>query len=160
MRFKYKGVKVTKYIKIIYEDWVKDVKVNGITFMSKIVEALCPFGNLNTLWTDSRSYTDNFEMFVQDVFECGFVYLSKSEAIPVFCIKKFLVYEDNKPKPQNKSQDKSNLQNKRRSGKKRFNKDLLKDETKNRNVQKALIIVKANQERSKVKDTKLFEKNK
>lgn len=77
------------YLKLIYEDWEKK---NG-TFSPVLKESLVPFGEPNTIWLDESSYDDNFEFFVQDVFECGFLFLNE-KVITIFQIKNFSKHKD------------------------------------------------------------------
>lgn len=73
-------------IKIIYED----VRKEGENLYSKVIKQISiPFGGKNTLWLDKVNYAENFDAFVQDAMECGFVYINPTTAITVFQIKSF-----------------------------------------------------------------------
>lgn len=73
-------------IKIIYED----VRKEGENLYSTVIKQISiPFGGKNTLWLDKVNYAENFDAFVQDAMECGFVYINPTTAITVFQIKSF-----------------------------------------------------------------------
>jgi len=104
---------MTKQVKIIYEDCKSDIG----TIVPKLTWALVPFGSLNSPYSDSTSYADNFEHFVQDSFESGFLYLDANEAIPIFQVKKFLAH--NPPDPTN-NQNPSKKKAKKKQTRKRM----------------------------------------
>jgi hypothetical protein len=89
-------------IKIIYEDWegkqTRSPKGVEVSFNPVVKEALVLFNEQNTIWQDYLSYNDNFDAFVQDIFECGFVYVSPTEVITIFQIKKCEMYNSEPPK--------------------------------------------------------------
>lgn len=105
---------MSKSIKIIYEDVIIDA-FGGIT-QPQLKWSLVDFGDLNTEYLTLDSYQHNFERFIQDCFDCGSIYLSKKEAIPVWQVKKFIANDDtekpNKPKKKSKQQ-KPQQQNKK-----------------------------------------------
>lgn len=72
-------------IKIIYED----VRQEGDLYSTVLKQISIPFGGKNTLWLDKVNYAENFDAFVQDAMECGFVYINPTTAITVFQIKSF-----------------------------------------------------------------------
>ena len=76
-----------RYVKVIYEDIVKSEQGQ---FEVALKETLAPFGPEYTEYDGNANYADNFEKFVVDAFECGFIRISEFVAIPVFQIKKFL----------------------------------------------------------------------
>lgn len=96
-----------KYINIIFEKEVYKYGTNGgacvnesnATWVTEKTQALVPFSDLNTRYDTGISYKDNFEKFVSDSFECGFVYLSDEYAIPVFKILAFIAHKEKDEKP-------------------------------------------------------------
>jgi len=83
---------MTKSIKIVYEDWsisASSVFATGNIFASKIKEAIVEFDGNNTPYVESMSYSDNFDSFVHDVFNSGFVYINQRKAVSILQIKCF-----------------------------------------------------------------------
>jgi hypothetical protein len=105
---------MTKYVKIIYENWV--MERDG--YKPAVTDALVPFCDKNTAWTDGLTYAENFDILVQDVFDCGFIYINDTKAVTVLQIKSFEHHDpqhkQNKPtrkrttrrKPSNRTQKK------------------------------------------------------
>jgi len=77
-----------KYVKIIYEDCKLNSPSSDVCY-SVLKEALISFGGKNTLWLDKVDYSENFDTFVQDAIDCGFVYINPTTAITIFQIKSF-----------------------------------------------------------------------
>ena len=100
-----------KYVKVIYED----VQEEGGIFVTELQSALAPFSERNTVFSDSVSYRENFEQFMQDAFECGYIYLTPDHAISILQIKSYLAHDpvaapEQKAKPN--QQKKQNQQKK------------------------------------------------
>lgn len=81
-----------KKIKIIYEDFKRSNK----RYVPEIKSVLVSFGNYNTEYVETMSYEENFDAFVNDVFECGFLYLNDKKALSVFQVKSFEMVQDEK----------------------------------------------------------------
>jgi len=131
---------MTKSIKILYENW----SVNGIGGVSsKIEEAIVNFDGNNTPYVDSMSYADNFDSFVHDVFNSGFVYINQRKAVSILQIKCFEFNDVEGAKdttsvnatPQQASQNtlkrKSNKRNIRKQRKPIEKKNIMNDGAKN-----------------------------
>lgn len=106
---------MTRYVKIIYEDWEGYGLGEQRYHRSEIKESLVPFGDYNTMWNEGLSYAENFEAFIQDSFECGFVYVSGTKAVTVLQIKAFEHYNP----PTNQQPRRDNQRNSRKRGNKR-----------------------------------------
>ena len=107
------------YVKIIYEY----AKEDNNRIVPILKEALVPFCERNTIYLNDISYSDNFDNFLQDAFEGGYIYLNDTHAIPVFNIKSFFAYtsdktdekpKDNRPQNQHVSHGKNFKKNKPR----------------------------------------------
>ena len=94
------------YVKIYYNK-VTD-NGNG-EFVEKLVTELVPFLKNQTPYEESASYEDNFERFISEAFECGFIMTSSNRAISILQIKEF---HRHKPKPKPQQQKKKQKSNK------------------------------------------------
>jgi len=74
-----------KSIKIMYEDWIN---TTGLATCI-IKEAIVDFDGNNTPYVESMSYSDNFDSFIHDAFNSGFVYLTPRKAVSILQIKYF-----------------------------------------------------------------------
>ena len=87
-----------KQVNIVYEKEVyKPVSgdgTNGQRWITEKAQTLVAFSDLNTRYDEGLSYRDNFEKFIRDSFECGFVFLNDEYAIPVFKILAFMAVKD------------------------------------------------------------------
>jgi len=97
---------MAKQIRIIYEDFVskKTSSNRGAKneFIPEIKDALVPFSDQNSVWQSVSTYEENFDAFVQDAFECGFIYVTPEVAISILQIKKFEMYNPENTKPKKK----------------------------------------------------------
>lgn len=92
-----------KYIKIVFEDWTRSQTQSPqgvqISFAPVIKEALVKFTDQNSVYVENTTYQENFDMFLQDVADCGYIYLNPNRAISTSQVKYF---EAHNP-PENKT---------------------------------------------------------
>ena len=76
-----------QYVRIYYNKIV----VSGINgeLSEELATDLAPFGRNETPYEPSCSYDENFERFMVDAYECGFVRITPERAISVYQIKEF-----------------------------------------------------------------------
>ena len=117
-----------KQIKIIYEDFTE---TKG-RIKQSLKTALVPFSDRNTTYLEGDGYTENFERFLQDVFECGHVFLSSTEAVSILQIKKYEAYNPVEVKPKKVDQG----TNKQNSNKKKPNKKNVRGNQKSKQANK------------------------
>ena len=122
---------MTKCVKIIYED----VTMSNGKVVSNIVSRLVPFSELNTVYTQAESYTNNFERFVHDCFECGAIYVTAGIVIPIWLIKKMEAHDPSEVPPQQTvSKNGASGNKQKKSNPKRYKnrkrKDIVKPEVK------------------------------
>ena len=96
-------------IEIIYEDCIE---VNGKLTLG-LKTGFVDFSSRNTEYADSMPYKDNFEQFLHDTFECGFVYLTEEQVVSVFQIKKYIMIDAPKASTPKKKNSKPVAQKRR-----------------------------------------------
>lgn len=95
-----------KNLKIIYENYVK----NQNKYISYIKESIVSFEKPNSEWINNYSYDENFEIFIEDVFDRGYVYIG-DQVVSVFMIKSFQKNDSiNKNKKHNKFKEAKNIE--------------------------------------------------
>jgi len=110
-----------RHIKIVFEkEVIREkpliVKADGvaccvssekfITCETEKTVAVIPFNDLNTMYDNGMSYVANFERFIRESFECGFIFLDDGYAIPVFKVLAFMKGEESETDKSIKEMDK------------------------------------------------------
>lgn len=87
-----------KTVSMIFEDWFID---EGGNYGHKVKSENVSFCDRNSIYIESCTYDENFDKFVQDVMECGYVYLDCGKVVTVNQIKFFVPRNSNHKKRKN-----------------------------------------------------------
>ncbi|MFA7219419.1 MAG: hypothetical protein WC119_02865 [Synergistaceae bacterium] len=107
-----------KYVKIVFEDWTKSQTQSpqGVqtSFAPIIKEALVKFTDQNSVYVENTTYQENFDMFLQDVADCGYIYLNPNRAISTSQVKYFEAHNPTCPTENRADNNKPNRKRPRR----------------------------------------------
>lgn len=85
---------MNKYVKVIYEYYRE---TNGKIEVG-LRSALAPFCEQNTTFVDGIGYSDNLERFIQETFECGYLFLTPDHIVTVLQLKAFFAHSPKEEK--------------------------------------------------------------
>lgn len=81
---------MSRFVRVFYNKVVRNQATGEL--MEKLTTDLAPFSPNGTPYENNSSYDDNFERFVIDSYECGFVKFDTARAVSILQVKEWEHY--------------------------------------------------------------------